>query len=158
MKIGLGVPQSIDTAFLKIQGNCLEMQNTTIPLNNISLFSTADVTPAKFPFYSIVLILGGIMFYSLFKTPATIAIIIGGLWIYIWYCSVQEVKKLKRLTIVTNSGNALPIIFDDQEFMDKVITKMTEVIREPVQSRNVTINLKECTFSNEASVVGNMYE
>lgn len=48
----LGGTRSIETPFLRIRGNCLEIQNTTIQLNNISLFSTADVTPAKFPTFS----------------------------------------------------------------------------------------------------------
>ena len=49
MKTDLGSPKSIDTPFLRIRENCLELQNTTIQLSNISLFSTADITPEKFP-------------------------------------------------------------------------------------------------------------
>ncbi len=90
--------------------------------------------------------------------PALIAIIVGGVWIYYWYSSVQKAKEMKRLTIITNSGNVFPILFEDQAFLTKVVTIMTDIIRDPAHARNITINVKECTFSDDASVVGNIYE
>lgn len=158
MKVDLGAPKNIDTPFLRIRGNCLEIQNTTIQLSNISLFSTTDIKPEKFPMFSIALILVGIILLKLITIPALIVIVLGGGWIYFWYSSVQKTKELKRLTIITNSGNVFPILFEDQAFLAKVIVIMTDIIRDPAHARNITINVKECTFSDEASVVGNMYE
>lgn len=158
MKTDLGSPKSIDTPFLRIRENCLELQNTTIQLSNISLFSTADITPEKFPMLSIALILVGIILLKPLVVPALIAIIVGGVWIYYWYSSVQKAKEMKRLTIITNSGNMFPIVFEDQAFLSKVVTIMTDIIRDPAHARNITINVKECTFSDDASVVGNIYE
>ena len=158
MKTDLGSPKNIDTPFLRIRENCLEIQNTTIQLSNISLFSTADITPERFPILSVLLILGGLVFFKHFTAPALIAIVVGGIWIYFWYSSVLEAKKMKRLTIVTNSGNIFPILFADQEFLAKVVTIMTDIIRDPAHAQNITINVKECTFSDDASVVGNMYK
>lgn len=158
MKTDLNAPKNIDTPFLRIRENCLEIQNTTIQLSNISLFSTADITPEKFPIISIILILVGIAFLEHLAVPALIAIALGGIWIYFWYYRVQEAKKMKRLTIITNSGNVFPILFEDQAFLAKVVAIMTDIIRDPAHARNITINVKECTFSDDASVVGNMYE
>lgn len=158
MKADLSTPKNIDTSFLRIRGNCLEIQNTTIQLSNISLFSTADITPEKFPIISIILILGGITFLEHLTIPALIAIAFGGIWIYIWYSKVQEAKKMKRLTIVTNSGNVFPILFENQAFLAKVVTIMTDIIRDPAHTRNITINIKKCTFSDDSSVVRNMNE
>ncbi len=158
MKTDLGSPKSIDTPFLRIRENCLELQNTTIQLSNISLFSTADITPEKFPMLSAALILVGIILLKPLVVPALIAIIVGGVWIYYWYSSVQKAKEMKRLTIITNSGNVFPILFEDQAFLTKVVTIMTDIIRDPAHARNITINVKECTFSDDASVVGNIYE
>lgn len=158
MKTDLGAPKSIDTPFLRIRENCLEIQNTTIQLSNISLFSTTDIMPEKFPMLSIALILVGIILLKAFIIPAFIAIVAGGIWIYFWYSSVEKTKELKRLTIITNSGNVFPILFEDQAFLAKVVVIMTDIIRDPARARNITINIKECTFSDEASVVGNMYE
>ena len=158
MKTDLGSPKSIDTPFLRIRENCLELQNTTIQLSNISLFSTADITPEKFPMLSAALILVGIILLKPLVVPALIAIIVGGVWIYYWYSSVQKAKEMKRLTIITNSGNVFPILLEDQAFRTKVVTIMTDIIRDPAHARNITINVKECTFSDDASVVGNIYE
>lgn len=158
MKTDLGTPKSIDTPFLRIRGNCLEMKNTTIQLSNISLFSTADITPEKFPIFSIALIFVGIIFLEDLPIPGFIAIILGGIWIYFWYSSVQKTKEMKRLTIITNSGNVFPIVFENQAFLSEVVTIMTDIIRDPAHARNITINVKECTFSDESSVINNMHE
>lgn len=157
MKTDSGVPKSIETPFLRIRGNCLEIQSTTIQLSNISLFSTADIAPAKFPILSAVLALVGVAILKPLTIPALIAILIGAIWMLSWYTSVQETKALKRLSIITNSGNVFPIVFDDQNFMNKVVGIMTDIIRDPDHARNITINVKECTFSDEAAIVGNMH-
>lgn len=158
MKTDLKSPKSIDTDFLKIRGNCLEIQNITIQLSNISLLSTTDITPNRFPMLSIALILVGLIFLQLASIPALIVIFCSVVWILEWYSSVEEVKRMKRLTIITNSGNVFPIVFKDQAFLTKVVTVMTDIIRDPARAHNITINVKECTFSNDSSVVENIYE
>lgn len=157
MKTEISAAKNIETPFLKISGNCLEIQNTTIQLSNISLLSTADVTPAKFPVWSVALILIGIVLLEYFPVPAVLVTAVGGIWIYVWYSSVQEAKQMKRLTIVTNSGNAFPIVFSDQEFLSDVVTVMTDIIRDPVHAKEITVNVKDCTFEN-SSVIDNLYE
>lgn len=99
MKTDLNTSKNIDTPFLKVRGNCLEIKNTTIQLSNISLFSTADIAPAKFPIFSVVLVLVGFLLLEWSVVPALIAIALGGGWIFYWYSSVQKAKDLKRLTI-----------------------------------------------------------
>lgn len=156
MKTDLKASKNIDTPFLKVRGNCLEIEDTTIQLSNISLFSTADIAPAKFPIFSVVLILAGLLVLGESVVPGLIAIALGGGWIFYWYSSVQKAKDLKRLTIVTNSGNVFPIVFDDQAFLSRVVTIMTDIIRDPAHARSITINVKECTFSDDSAIVGNM--
>lgn len=156
MKTDSGVTKSIETPFLRIRENCLEIQNTTIQLSNISLFSTADIAPAKFPIVSAVLVLVGVAVLKSLTVPAIIAIAVGAIWMFFWYTSVQETKAKKRLSIITNSGNVFPIVFDDQNFLNEVVGIMTDIIRDPAHARNITINVKECTFSDEAAVVGNI--
>lgn len=158
MKTDLNMSKNIDTPFLRIHGNCLEIKNTAIQLSNISLFSTADIAPAKFPIFSIVLILVGLLLLGRYVVPALIAIALGGGWIFYWYSSMQKTKEMKRLTIVTNSGNVFPIVFDNQAFLSKVVAIMTDIIRDPEHAPNITINVKDCTFSDDATIVGNMYQ
>lgn len=79
-------------------------------------------------------------------------------WLLSWYVSVERVKELKRLTIITNSGNAFPIVFNDEDFLDEVVAVMTDIIRDPAHAQDITINIKECTFSDDSSVIKNMYK
>lgn len=158
MKPDLNGNKNVQTPFLRIRGNCLEIQNTTIQLSNISLLSTAAVTPQKFPILSIVLIVLGLVLLENFGGLAAVVILSGAAWLVYWYWSVEKVKELKRLTIVTNSGNVFPIVFDDEKFLDRVVTVMTDIIRDPVHARDITINVKECIFSDDASVIRNMHE
>jgi len=156
VKTGLGKAKSIDTPYLKIRKNCLEIENTTIQLSNISLFSTADITPNKFPKLSAVFILVGIFLLRDFFPFAIVPILLGGIWIYLWYSSVQEAKKLKRLTIVTNSGNAFPIVFDDREFLTKVVAVMTDIIRDPAHARDIIIDVHGNRFADNSDVIGKL--
>lgn len=158
MKNDLNTSKSIETPFLRVRGNCLEIQNTVIQLSNISLLSTTDVTPEKFPIYSIIIILAGIASLAILKIVSVILIAIGGLWIYYWYSSAQKAQEMKRLTIITNSGNAFPIVFDNRQFMEKVVKIMTEIIRDPKHTQNFTINIKECSFSDDSSVIHTFHE
>lgn len=149
----------IDTGFLKIRGNCLEMKNTTIQLSNISLFSTADLVPNKFPLLSVGLILLGLLLLEeSIVVFALILLIIGAILLYFWYSSVKEIKKMRRLTIVTNSGKAFSVVFKDKTFLADVISVLTDIIRDPSHVRDITVNISECKFEGSSSVVQNMYE
>ncbi len=89
MKTDLGKVKNIETPFLKIKGNSLEIQDTTIQLSSISLFSTADVMPEKFPVWSIVLIIAGFVLikagaeaeYAALLVLGLLIMATGGLWI-----------------------------------------------------------------------------
>lgn len=158
MKSNLDGRKNIETPFLKVRGNCLEIENTIIQLSNISLFSTAAVTPEKFPILSVVLIVCGCSLLQNFEIPAVIALIIGIFWLIYWLVSVERVKELKRLTIITNSGSILPIVFNDEEFLAEVVSTMTEIIQDPAHAREITINIKECTFLDDSSAIGNIQQ
>ena len=118
MKSDTGDNRSIETSFLKVRGNCLEIQNTTIQLSNISLLSTENMQAKRFPSLSIVPILLGICFITRFTLPSIIAILAGIVWIAFWHSAKEELKALKRLTIVTNSGNIFPLIFKNEAFCE----------------------------------------
>lgn len=161
----LGGTKNIETPFLKIRGNCLEIQNTTIQLSNISLFSTADVAPAKFPTASVILIVIGLALLRFIPGLAAAALVAGGLWIYFWYASAEKTKEMKRLTIITNSGNSFPIVFNDQAFLTDVVEVMSTIIRYPGFVRDVTVNMGDGTFimagntfTNGASLIKHLYE
>ena len=167
MKFDLNDKKNIETPVLRVNGNYLELPNIIIQLSNISVLSTTNITPEKFPIFSIFLIIIGLTFMESFTAFSFIALLSGILWIFYWYISVEKVKDLKRLTIITNSGNIFPIVFNDEEFLNKVVVVITHIISHPPNvkiqdiinnTKKCTISVKECTFSDESSVIKNMYE
>lgn len=156
MKTGLEKNKAIETPYLKISGNCLEILDTTFQLSNISLFSTTDVEGSKFPIVSIPTILIGLAILRYNTVIGLIAVIVGVVFIHYWYTDRQEAKLKKRLTIVTNSGNAFPIVFDDQQFLAATVELMTEIIRNPSVDGDVIINVHDCKFSGSSSMIREM--
>lgn len=154
--------REIETEFLKIHGNCLEFQNINIQLSNISLLSTEEIAPAKFPTAAIVLIaIGLIMMLLHFAVSVLIGIALiaaGGLVIYAWYKQTQKRKQLKKLVIVTNSGNLFTIVFQNQQFLTQVLKVLKEVMSNPRQLSDVTINIKDNTFASGASLIQDYQE
>lgn len=157
--------RTIDTDYLKIYGNCLEFKDTSIQLSNVSLFSTADIAPSPFPMFSILVVLVG-FFLLEHSTLFAILLIAGGGWIYYWYYQCQKTKALKKLMIVTNSGNIFAIVFNDQPFLSQVVEVLNAVLSDPVSHANITVGVKGNafmdvsgnTFQDSASVVQHMNE
>ena len=123
--------KNIETEYLKISGNCMEFKDTVIQLSNISLFSTTDISAAPFPALSIVVILIGLALFNVSVIAALLVLAAGVVWIYLWYSSLQKARELKRLTIVTNSGNTFPIVFIGKTFLSQVINLLTDIVRNP---------------------------
>ena len=147
--------KNIETEYLKISGNCMELKDTVIQLSNISLFSTTDISASPFPALSIVVILFGFVMFNVSVIAALLILAAGVAWIYLWYSSVQKAREMKRLTIVTNSGNAFPIVFNDKAFLSKVVDVLTYIVRNPETAGEISINVKDCTFSGNSHVVTN---
>ena len=147
--------KNIETEYLKISGNCMEFKDTVIQLSNISLFSTTDISAAPFPALSIVVILIGLALFNVSVIAALLVLAAGVVWIYLWHSSVEKAREMKRLTIVTNSGNAFPIVFNDKAFLSQVVNLLTDIIRNPETAGEININVKDCTFSGNSHVVTN---
>ena len=147
-----GAP-TIQTDYLKIYGNVLEFKDTTLQLSNISLLSTTDIAPARFPGWSVVLILLGAWRLPRNIVLSLLVIAAGAAWIYFWYGRAQKVKQLKRLIIITNSGNTFSIVFNDQTFLNEVVNVLNGIIANPAAHGDVTINVKDNILQGNASVV-----
>lgn len=147
-----GAP-TIQTDYLKIYGNALEFEDTTLQLSNISLLSTKDIAPARFPGWSVILILIGAWLLPRNALLSLLLIAGGVAWIYFWYSKAQKVRQLKRLIITTNSGNTFSIIFNDQAFLSEVVNVLNSIIANPAGHGEVTINVKDNILQGNASVV-----
>lgn len=138
--------KTINTKYLKIHGNCLEFNDTVIQLRNISLFSTSDIAPPAFPVAALItLVLGAVLFVVQFLI-ALVLLVVGGLWIFFWYRKVQEIKAMRRLTIVTNSHDVFAVIFSDLNFLNQVVMVLTSIIDHPAVQASVVMDIASCQF------------
>ena len=147
--------KNIDAEHLRISGNCMEVKDTATQLSNIPLFSTTDISASPFSVLSIVVILIGLVLFKVSVIAALLVLAAGVVWIYLWDSSVEKAREMKRLTIVTNSGNAFPIVFNDKAFLSQVVNLLTDITRNPATAGEININVKDCTFSGNSHVVTN---
>lgn len=149
----------IETPFIRVENNCLEFKNTFIQLSNISLFSTEPIRPSyRLLSVAIIMILMGISFFSFTKTSSVILIGVGAVCGFIWYSNWKKAVNSCCMTIITNSGMIYPIVFMDKKFLKEVVTVMIDIMKNPGNARTITVNVNECTFSDDASVVENMID
>jgi len=151
-------PKYIDTPYLRIKDNCLEMANVCIQMSNVSLFSTSDLETQKFPVWSAVLIVCGLIAFYINILAGAALTVLGGLWIYVWYKEVKKLRMQKKLTIYTNSGHIFSVVFADKKFLDHVLKVVRSCLLHPDDSKIISINVQECSLSGNASVVQNLNE
>jgi len=113
----------IDTPTLKIKDNILSFENYFILVSNISQVSIAPVTKRPFPKISILLIVIGLLFFTMDRLPFLIialAFIGGGL--YLIYANTQEnSNRGDNLSIQMNSGEYFIFNCKDRDFLVKIM-------------------------------------
>lgn len=148
--------REINTDSLRIHGNCMEFENTIIQLSSISLISSNSIVPTKFPTWSIAAIIIGLFLLSTEFVPmillGLIVVAVGIFVIYSWYQQVEREKRIKKLVIITNSGQIFSILFLNGEFLDTVIRVLKEIIANPGHLCDVNFNIKGNTFTRGATV------
>ncbi len=156
--------REIDTDSLKIYGNCLEFKDTVIQLSNVSLVANNPIAPPQFPIWAAVAFIVGLLF--LFVDTDIDIIHIVGLFLFFgggfvacaWYLRSERDKTLKRLVIATNSGQTFFILFNQSEFLNKVIDTLKEIIAHPGHHSDIIINIKDNTIGPGGSVIDTVNE
>lgn len=148
-----GSTNTIETDYFSIKGNLFLCGNTLIPLNNISMISSKNLNVPVFPSWSAGLILIGLIFFGFSKLISVLAILAGAFWIFYWYNRVSQIKKQRKLNIKLNSGDSFSLIFYDKEFLNKVISVLTEILISPKSEKNITFNIKENTFNDHSGII-----
>lgn len=154
--------REIETDYLKIHGNCMEFKNTVIQLNNISLLSSEDLSPVAFPTAALVAAIAGLVLMMLEISAllwvGLVCFAVAGAYLYFWYRENQRLGEMKRLLIITNSGNHFNIVFHDKPFLEEVVKVLKEVIANPGHLSDITINVKDNKFADGASVIQDFNE
>lgn len=158
-RVNMSSMKEIKTEYLTIQGNCLEMPGICVQLSNISLFTTSPVESVglRVLIVSIILVIAGIVIGQDFSLIGTVAFLAGISLGLFWLIDWQKARDSERLTIVTNSGITYSVVFEDKEFLKKVVTTITEIVREPQYSGKTIFNIKDnviygSSIGNNASV------
>lgn len=154
--------REIETDYLKIHGNCMEFKNTVIQLNNISLLSSEDLSPVAFPTAALVAAIAGLVLMMLEISAllwvGLVCFAVAGAYLYFWYRENQRLGEMKRLQLITNSGNHFNIVFHDKPFLEEVVNVLKEVIANPGHLSDININIKDNMFAPGASVIQDFKE
>ena len=146
------VPKKIETPYLKVEKNCLEIEGICIQLSNISILSTTDV--ASPDIWKLVIPIIAIILGFMALPVGLLVIIPCAVLVYLWVRNYKKSKEAKCLNIVTNSGNIFPIVFETQEFLEKVMSIMVDIMREPNNEESAVFDLRNSTIT-ECSIGGN---
>lgn len=158
-EIGTGASQQtvIETPQLLIKGNIMSWYATMIQLSNVSCISTSSLGQTMFPINCVVLFLIGLLMLAFNALVSMIFLGLGVAYIYKWYKDNEERKKRTILNIVMNSGNNLQFVFNDREFLDRVLNVLEQIIIEGgVGKQNVAINIQGCEITGNAKVLNDL--
>lgn len=145
--------KSIETPQLLIKGNLLTWEGTMLQLSNVSSISASNLREEKFPILSILLI-----FMSLFclaKSPllGILLLGIGSGWLWQWGITNESRKSKAYLDITMNSGDQLSFLFDNRDFLFKVLHVLEEIIIEGgTGAQNISIDMHGCNISDNAHI------
>lgn len=146
---------NIVTEQLEIQGNLLRWEGTIIQISNISLITTSNLSTPRFPLWSLLLALAGIvaiaeesLLLGLFLIVVTSAI---G---YLWYSDYQYAKSGKFLNLLLNSGHTYSIVFHDKKFLRKVLGVFSSIMIDGSNPAvNYNIDLNNCVIDRSSSII-----
>lgn len=153
---GGSTAQRVETDYLYIEDNIMRWSDTIIQISNIAMVSTANIGTRPFPILSILIMLLGIGAFSF--SPLLGVLLLGGgvAWVIIWNQQHEKEKQMQLLNISLNSGTNYMILFHSRKFLAEVFMTIADLVSKPFSQKNVIINVKDSTFSGNASVIGNM--
>lgn len=138
----------IETPSLLIKKNIMTWDNTVIQLSNISYISAADIGLARFPGWTVLVILGGLFLLGEAAFLAILLIAAGAAGLYFWYKENEKRRQGAILTIRMNSGHNLYFTFEEKSFLLKVLNVLEAIIINGGANAPVDINIKGCTINN----------
>lgn len=154
-QFGLG-EKFIETPSLLIRKNIMTWDSTMIQLSNVSCISAADITTIPFPILAAILILVAVFLFERNTLLACVLIAVGGAWLYFWYKENEKRKQGAILTIRMNSGHNLHFTFENKQFLLQVLQVMERIITDGNDSSQVSINITDCTISDNARILDNL--
>lgn len=152
--------KTMEVGNLYIKGQLLQWEDVIIQISNISLITTANVQPARFPLLSLLILLIGLLLFSSKILIASIVLLIGVAWIALWYQDYSQAKSQKFLRIYLNSGRAFSLLFKNETFLNRVMEIFANIFEEgnDYSHTNISIDIANCQVDNQSSIIGSIHE
>ena len=156
--VGNEKEKTVKTGNLYIQGHLLKWEGVTIQISNISLITSSNMNTPRFPSWAAITAFVGLLLLTqrMVWYVGLIALIIGGVSIYLWYSESQKSKNRKYLNILLNSGYTYSILFINEKFLNEVMSVFANIFEEGAKTDiayNYNIDLNNCKIDNNSSVI-----
>lgn len=157
--------KTIETDYLNVRGNLISWNNTILQISNISMITTNEFEKKPIPIYPFLLFIVGLLTFQFLASLSIVCIVSASLWGYFYYSNAKKIAELKILSFKLNSGETFGIVFNNQTFLNKVISVLTKILSQEIKSSNITFDIKnnnyafkDNTFNDSSSAVNNMYK
>lgn len=140
----------IRTDNLILEGYLLMWKNAMIDVDNISMVTASDLPVPAFPGFSLLTFLAGVALYLGFgeESIGVLLLLAGAGWFGLWCYQAYSVAGHKCLNLFLNSGYTYSIIFNNDAFLEEVLTTLIMVFKEGINENTLyTFNIGNCTIN-----------
>ena len=146
--------KSIKTTRFYIKGNIMTWDEHMLQLSNVSFISTSNVAALPFPVWTLVLLLGGLFVIPVSLLAGLLSMLLGGVFIFLWYKQNQKRLSTTNLNIGMNSGSYFCISFTDKVFLENVLSVLENIIRDGGIGNNViSVDIKDCKIGGDVDIL-----
>lgn len=128
-----------------VDHNVIYYGNTAINTNNISMISISPVPANKSWIYAAFIALGGI--FSI-KNGGWLAILVAAIWIIA--VVIHNKGRGEDLAISLNSGNTIYYHCRERDFLERVVTLITECIK--TGAGNYSVSFDKCVINKGGTI------
>lgn len=141
----------------KITGDIIKWNGSIIKIGNISYITNDKFELPAFPKLAVGLILLG-MVLRYFNTAAFLGSVVAGIvWIFLWFYERENLKNKMLLTLAMNAGTKILIVFQDKDFLNKVLNVLEEVMKVGnIGEQNIIVSIKDCDIHGNAKILTDM--
>lgn len=158
----------VDTPYIKIEDNALQLSGICIQLKNVSVIEISRVPLPKWIYLVITFCMAfaGLKLDELrlymYDPPWYLFLMsflllgAGIVGTVLWVKLAHVAWKSRCLSIATNSTCCYRIEFRNTEFMYQVLQQITAIFRHPEIEQNFYVNVADCKFSDSANVISSI--
>lgn len=133
----------LDISGFQIEGNLIKWNGSMIQISNVSMISTAPLQFKRFPRWSIIMFLIGLIAMGKNALVGLLIMAIAILAIVEWKMTNDKRAQYRYLQIYLNSGRQFSIKVYTAEFLNRIMGVLENIlVNKENQGHNITIDLK----------------